>query len=166
MSQESVRLALPFLAAGQAQKELTHNEALALIDAGLAAAALSVGLNDPPAEPAAGQCWIVGDAPTGAWAGHIGALACWTESGWRFLPPVEGMAVWLTDQQLWAVREAAGWIIGTARAARLVVEGLQVVGARGASVAAPVGGDVVDAEGRAAITAILDRLVVHGLIEA
>jgi hypothetical protein len=166
MSLESARLALPFLAAGQAQKELTHNEAMALIDVGLAPAAQSFGLDESPSAPVAGQCWIVGDDPTGVWTGQAGALACWTESGWRFLPAIEGLAVWLQDQRLWAVREADGWVIGNLRAARLVVDGIQVVGARGLPVAAPTGGAVVDAEARSAIAAILDRLVVHGLVEA
>lgn len=164
MSLESARLALPFIAAGQAQKELTHNEALTLIDAALAAAAQSAGLNDPPATPAAGQCWVVGDAPTGARIDHAGALACRTESGWRFVPAIEGMKVWLQDQRLWAVREAGGWVIGDIRAARLVVGDVQVVGARGASVAGPTGGAVIDVESRAAIADILNRLTEHGLI--
>ena len=62
----SARLGLPFLAAGQAQKEVTHNEALALIDAGLSPAAETIGVTAPPSAPALGQCWIVGGAPSGA----------------------------------------------------------------------------------------------------
>ncbi|MFX4817188.1 DUF2793 domain-containing protein, partial [Acinetobacter baumannii] len=60
MAETTSRLALPLLAAGQAQKEMFHNEALALIDLALAAAVESVGLNTPPATPEDGQCWIVG----------------------------------------------------------------------------------------------------------
>src|SRR3546814_12942418 len=37
----------------------------------------------PPQTPAPGECWIVGDAPSGDWAGWAGALACWTHGGWR-----------------------------------------------------------------------------------
>ena len=166
MSLESARLALPFLAAGQAQKELTHNEALALIDMGIGAAAKSAGIETPPSIPVIGECWIVGDTPTDAWSGHAGALACWTESGWRFLAGGEGMMVWVQDQRLWAVREADGWTIGAARAARVVIDDLQVLGAREAAVTAPIGGSVVDVEARSAIAAILDRLIAHGLIDA
>jgi len=166
VSLESTRLALPFLAAGQAQKELTHNEALALIDAGLAAAAESAGLDTTPSAPVAGQCWIVGDTPVGVWEGHAGALACWTEGGWRFLPGVEGMTVWVKDQRLWAVREASGWAIGAGRVQQVIVNDLQVLGARGAAVVAPSGGSIVDGEARASIVTILDRLAAHGLIEA
>ncbi len=162
----SARLGLPYLAAGQAQKELTHNEALALLDAGLHAAAESVGLNMPPASPGAGQCWIAGAAPEGAWSGQADALACWTGSGWRFLGPVEGMRVWLRDQQLWAVREAGAWAIGQARAERLSIGGNQIVGSRLPAVAAAVGGTTVDAEARAAVSSIIARLVAHGLIDA
>ena len=46
----------------------------------------------------------------------------------------------------------------------VVVGGNQVVGPRGAPIASPGGGAVIDAEGRAAITAILAALRSHGLI--
>lgn len=160
------RFGLPYLATGQAQKELTHNEALALIDAALGAAAESAGLDTPPTDPSPGRCWIVGAAPTGAWSGQAGALACWTEAGWRFLPAVEGLRVWLKDQQLWAARQADGWVTGEERAAHIVIGGQVVVGGRAAAVAAPSGGTTIDAEARAAIDDIIARLVGHGLIAA
>ncbi|MBS0502619.1 MAG: DUF2793 domain-containing protein [Proteobacteria bacterium] len=162
----SGRFGLPLLAAGQAQKELTHNEALALIDAALCPAAESAAIATPPISPAIGACWIVADAPTGAWSGQAGCLACWTTGGWRFLPAAEGMRVWLKDQSLWAVREATEWVMGEERASRILVDDQPVVGARGAAVALPAGGATIDAEARTAIAAIIDRLAAHGLIEA
>ena len=160
----SPRHQIPFLSAGQAQKELTHNEALALIDAALHAAAEAIGLTAPPSSPAAGQCWIVGAGPSGAWAGQAHALACWTEGGWRFLQARQGMRVWLTDQQMWAERTASGWATGDVRGSRLVIDGQQMVGARQAAVAAPAGGATVDSEARNAIETIIARLSAHGLI--
>ena len=65
----SVRTGLPLLQPGQAQKEMVHNEALALIDLLLQPSVVTVGLNVPPAAPARGACWIVGAAPTGDWGG-------------------------------------------------------------------------------------------------
>lgn len=126
----------------------------------------SAGVETPPSTPVIGECWILGNAPTGAWADRAGALACWTESGWRFLAGREGMVVWVQDQRLWAVREADGWTIGAARVARVIIDDLQVLGAREAAVAAPIGGSVVDAEARSTISVILDRLIAHGLIDA
>ena len=165
-SLNSARFGIPFLAAGQAQKELTHNEALVRIDAALHASVESAGLDTPVLDPNPGLCWIVGNSPTGAWAGQAGAIACWTEAGWRFVPALEGTSAWLKDEQLWAVRESGGWVIGHVRAARVSVDGQQVIGSRGAAVTAPVGGATVDEEARSAIAAILDRLAEHGLIEA
>jgi hypothetical protein len=42
------RLALPLLQPGQAQKETTHNEALAVLDLVVQASVLAVGTNVPP----------------------------------------------------------------------------------------------------------------------
>ena len=162
----SARYELPFLSAGQAQKELTHNEALALIDAGLHASAETIGATAPPSSHAPGQCWIVGTAPTGEWAGHAHALACWTEGGWRFLGARQGMRVWLIDQQLWAERTGSGWVTGDVCGSRLILGGAQVVGTQQAAVAAPSGGAVIDVEARAALATLVDRLVAHGLIAA
>ncbi|WP_240325572.1 DUF2793 domain-containing protein [Sphingomonas mesophila] len=89
----STRLQLPFLAPGQLQKEFTHNEALARLDLAVAAAVLEVGRNAPPASPAPGDCYVLGSAPTGAWAGQARALAGFTEGGWRFVAAVAGMQV-------------------------------------------------------------------------
>ena len=81
MTDGSARLALPFIATGKAQKELAHNEALALLDLAVQAGVEAVGVDAPPGAPAPGACWIVGSAPSGAWAGHAGAVAGWTASG-------------------------------------------------------------------------------------
>jgi len=63
-----------------------------------------------------------------------------------------------------ATNDGSAWVVGTVKGAKLELAGLQVVGARGAAVANPSSGTVVDVEARAAIVAILDRLRGHGLI--
>jgi hypothetical protein len=93
-------------------------------------------------------------------------LSIWTEGGWRFVLPVTGMRVWLKDQQLWATYSGAEWSVGDERANRMLIGGLQVLGARMPAVPAPAGGTVIDAEARAAIAALTARLVEHGLIES
>lgn len=93
MTEETARHRLPLLQAGQAQKEVTHNEALVLLDL-LAHPAVEGVQAAPPASPPAGQCWIVGVGATGAWAGQDAALACQTSGGWRFLAAQAGMLVW------------------------------------------------------------------------
>jgi hypothetical protein len=158
------RLGLPYLSAGQAQKEATHNEALAIADAAICAAVQAVGGDRPPAAPAVGQSWIVGAAPAGAWTGQAGAVAAWTSGGWRFVPPFEGLAVWSLADRLWFVRDGGAWRRGELRGDRVLIGGEQVVGPRLAAVSSPAGGAVVDAEARAAIAVIIARLSAHGLI--
>ena len=166
MVQTTPRCGLPYLVAGQAQKELTHNEALILIDALAGASAVSIGVNVPPVAASPGQCWIVGASPQGAWADHAEALACWTEGGWRFVTARQGMHVWVEDRQLWAIRDAAGWTVGEVVGERVVLSGKQIVGERLAAVPAPAGGTTQDTEARAAISTLIAKLVSHGLVEA
>ncbi|MBB5711447.1 DUF2793 domain-containing protein [Sphingomonas xinjiangensis] len=157
------RLGLPMLAAGQAQKEMTHNEALLLLDALVSGMATAIGAESPPDRPEDGQCWIVGADPTGAWQGHANALAAWSAGGWRFLAPREGMRVWAGAETGFALFRDGDWRIGEVHG-KVFVEGVQVVGRRGLAVAEPAGGIVVDGQARAAIVAVLEALRTHGLI--
>jgi hypothetical protein len=160
----TARLALPQIAPGQAQKEMYHNEALARLDCAVQACAVAAGADSPPAEPEPGECWIVGDAPAGAWAGQAGALAGWTESGWRFVAPFEGMRVWMADSHGFALFSEGSWRLGEAHG-RLIVDGIQVVGPQAAAIDDPAGGTTVDGEARAAVAAILAALREHGLVD-
>lgn len=164
--EDSARLALPLLAPGQAQKELWHNEALALLDIAVQAVVEDVGRDVPPAAPVPGECWIVGDAPGGDWTGHAGAIAGWSAGGWRFVAARAGLRALHRPSGQWAVHDGTRWRIGDVRAARVLVDGEQVLGARGAPIAVPSGGATIDVEGRACIEIILNMLRKHGLIAA
>jgi hypothetical protein len=78
-------LALPLLATAQLEKELTHNEALMIIDALLFQTILDGPINTPPLEPIVGQSWIVGSEPVADWHQAEQSLAIWTEGGWHHL---------------------------------------------------------------------------------
>lgn len=159
------RLGLPLLAAAQAQKEMTHNEALALLDAAVQAVVVALAPGTVPAAPVPGQGWIVGTGATGAWAGQDGALALWTGGGWRFVAPFDGMTVWSLADGMAARRIGGVWQIGIIAAAGLFVNGDQVIGARRPAIPDPAEGPVIDGAARGAISAILDALRTHGLIE-
>ncbi|MDX3900217.1 MAG: DUF2793 domain-containing protein [Sphingobium sp.] len=163
---QTARWALPLLHAGQAQKEMFHNEALALIDMLLHGVVESADLNAPPAAPALGQGWIVGAGATGAWAGRAGAIAGWTAGGWRFVTPREGLSMIVADRGHAMIHEGGAWLDGPLRADGLHVGNNRVVGAQAPAIADPAGGSVADAEARAALAAILEALRGHGLIAA
>jgi hypothetical protein len=164
MSETSARLGLPLLQPGQAQKELTHNEALTLLDLAVQAGVVAVGVNAPPPSPVAGQAWVVGSAPTGAWSGHAQALAGWTEGGWRFVAGREGMAVWSIADGREARFVDGAWRIGMLTGSWVTIDGIRVVGPQRAAITGPISGSVVDAEARVAIDAMLAALRAHGLI--
>ena len=161
----TARFALPLLYSGQAQKELFHNEALTLADALIQPCVEAAGVSVPPADPVPGQCWIVGDSPSGAWSEAAGSLALWTAGGWRFAAPREGMTAWVADEGMAARYTGGGWHIGRLAGTRIEIEGEQVVGPREPAIEDPDGGGVVDSEARAAIESILGALRTHGLID-
>ena len=162
----SARLSLPFLSPGQAQKEVSHNEALQIVDLLIAASVEEAPRDDPPANPAIGACYLVGSSATGAWVGKSQCIAGYTSGGWRFVPPIEGVSAFVNAIGVFAKYREGAWEVGTLRGERLLLGGEQVVGTRLAAIAAPSGGTVVDAEGRTAIDLILAALRQHGLIES
>lgn len=160
------RLNLPFLSAGQAQKEFFHNEALQTLDVAVAGAVEEPPRRDPPASPAIGQCYIVDAAATGAWAGKSQCVAGFTGGGWRFLPPIEGMTLYVKASSVFATYRSGAWEVGMVRGLTLVLGGQQVVGSRFAAIASPSGGTTVDSEARTAVGQILAALRQHGLIQS
>jgi hypothetical protein len=89
-------LGLTLVEQSQAQKEITVNQALSRIDALLNTGAASLTLNTPPGTPAAGDLYIVGVSPTGAWVGQAGNVAYFDQL-WRFVVPRNGMTLWVAD---------------------------------------------------------------------
>lgn len=76
----------------------------------------------------------------------------------------EGMSVHVRSSGTTALFSGGTWTIGTIAGERLVIDGNQVVSARGVAIATPSGGSTVDGEARAAIGDILAALRQHGLI--
>lgn len=155
---------LPMLYAGQAQKELFHNEALARIDMLLHGMVLSADLGTPPSAPGVGECWVVATGATEAWTGQDGGLAGWTEGGWRFVVPRPGLRLRVADRGHDIEHDGTAWRDCAVRGDGYYVDDSRVVGPRLAAIAAPAGGATADGEARAAITAILGALQAHGLI--
>lgn len=147
VSNVTARWGLPMLAAGQAQKEITHNEALMLADMLLNPRVVAAGVSVPPVSPIAGAAWIVGTAPTGAWAGRADSLAGWTSGGWRFAPPSNGLRVWDEATSSFLVYKGSGWIAAPA-------------------IADASGGTVIDSQLRAVVASLLTTLRGQGVLKS
>lgn len=106
---DTARFTLPLIEAAQAQKHVTHNEALVTLDALAHLHLLDRDLAAPPGSPADGDTYLVAAGATGAWAGHDGEIAWALDGGWRFQAPVEGMLAHVADEDILIVYSAAAW---------------------------------------------------------
>jgi hypothetical protein len=160
---ETIRHALPLLSAGQAQKEITHNEAILAIDRQLHLAVQSRALATPPETALAGSAYIVAAGAGGAWAGQGGNIASHDGFGWHFAVPVTGCIAWIVDEAAFSVY-AGGWSTGGWPAKGLRVAGRELLAAAPATIANPVGGVVVDIECRATLALLLTALKDQGIV--
>jgi hypothetical protein len=103
-------LSLPYILAAQAQKHVTHNEALRALDALVQAAIVDRDLTTPPAGPSEGARYIVAATPTGAWAGQAGKIAAWQDGAWVFYTPKEGWACWIADEDAFVAHDGTGFV--------------------------------------------------------
>lgn len=123
-------LGLPFISALQSQPDVTHNEALLMLQAALVGA---INLtNTPPGSPADGDMYVCGTAPTGAWAGKANKLAFRYGGSWRFIPGndssginiamgarQEGIKVWVNDDAAEYVWTGSAWDVVGGRSASI-----------------------------------------------
>ena len=109
MPDVSPRLALPLIAPSQAQKHVTHNEAIDRLDALVQLVVEAFDAVTPPVVPVAGQVWALGAAPTGAWAGQAMRLASWRGSAWMFVPPGTGWRAWGRAEAALRVFRGTAW---------------------------------------------------------
>lgn len=94
MSQSSPTLSLPYLQPSQAQKHVTHNEALRMLDAVTQLSVLDATQVDPPSQPQDGDRYIIPPGPSGAWAGKGKSVTVWADGQWHFFQPSAG---WRAD---------------------------------------------------------------------
>jgi hypothetical protein len=105
----SAHLALPYLAAAQAQKHVTHNEALRRLDGIVQLAVLGAAATTPPSTPAEGDRYLLGASPTGDWSGHGGDLASFTDGAWWFATPETGWTAFDRSSDALLVLKSTGW---------------------------------------------------------
>jgi hypothetical protein len=106
----SPNLNLPYIIAAQAQKHVTHNEALRGLDALVQLMALDKDLSSPPGSPSDGDRYIVAASPTGAWSGQSGNVAAWQDGAWAFYAPREGWRAWVADEDKLFFWDGSDWI--------------------------------------------------------
>ncbi len=113
MPDNSPILNLPYILPAQAQKHVTHNEAIRLLDMIVQLAVTSRSLTAPPATPAIAERYIVGAGATGAWLGKDNQIAVWGTTGWVYVAPLAGWTAYVTAEQAAAIFNGTVWTVLT-----------------------------------------------------
>lgn len=108
--EQSANLQLPYIMPSQAQKHVTHNEAVRTLDALVQLAVLDRDRVTPPESPADGDRYLVAAGGTAAWAGKDGTIAAWQDGAWAFLAPKAGWLLWAADEERLLAFDGAAWI--------------------------------------------------------
>jgi hypothetical protein len=103
-------LDLPYLAAGQAQKHVTLNESLRMLDALVQLAVASRAVTSPPASPTEGERYLVPAGASGVFAGHVGQIAAYQDAAWMFYTAQTGWTAWIGDEQRLVAFDGTTWI--------------------------------------------------------
>lgn len=90
MPDTSHALSLPLIQPSQAQKHVTHNEALRILDAVVQLVVIAADQSGPPTAPQSGDRYIVAPSGVGAWLGHDGDIAVYADAAWSFITPLPG----------------------------------------------------------------------------
>ncbi|WP_411034475.1 DUF2793 domain-containing protein [Shinella sp. BYT-45] len=104
-------LNLPYILPAQAQKHVTHNEAIKALDAILQLTVLSRAVASPPSSPAGGDRYIVPAGATGVWAGRTKMVAAWQDGAWTFYMPRDGWLAYALDENRMLAFKAGGWTL-------------------------------------------------------
>jgi hypothetical protein len=103
-------LGLDEILASQSQKEVAHNTALRQIE-GRLVRVLSKALAAPPTSPVSGDSYIVAASPTAAWSGQAGKIAHYFGGAWKFWQPIEGVRLWVNDEDKVYAWDGSAWIV-------------------------------------------------------
>lgn len=109
MPDDTTILSLPLILPAQAQKHVTHNEALVQLDLIVQLAVINRTLTAAPALPSPGDRHIVAEGATGAWVGQSGRVAFYSETGWQFTQPLPGWRAHVLAEGQTAVFDGLVW---------------------------------------------------------
>ena len=110
MSDTTPNLILPYIMPAQAQKHVTHNEAIRALDCIVQLTVVTRGAASPPGSPADGTRHIVAAGATGIWAGRTGQIAAFQDGAWIFYAPREGWRAWIADEGVLAAWNDTAWV--------------------------------------------------------
>ena len=101
--------AVDLLTEGQASGEVTHNNAIIKLAALVHLAVIDRDLTAPPGGETNGDRYLIAATATGDWASQDGDIALYY-NGWIFITPVDGMSMYVDDEDVWLLYKAGAWV--------------------------------------------------------
>jgi hypothetical protein len=108
-SDTTVNLKLPFILPSQAQKHVTHNEALIGLDGIVQLSVRDRTHAVAPVTPAEGDRYLVATPASGDFAGHEDEIAYFADGAWMFFSPRPGWLCWVEDESRLVFFHAGLW---------------------------------------------------------
>ncbi|RDV02136.1 DUF2793 domain-containing protein [Undibacter mobilis] len=107
---DTANLRLPCIEGSQAQKHVTHNEALRILDTLVQLAVKDRDLTAPPELRYEGDRYIVNAEATGAWAGCEDAIMAWQDGAWQISAPRVGWLAYVIDEGALLAWDGIAWV--------------------------------------------------------
>lgn len=105
----SDNLALPFILSSQAQKHVTHNEALLALDAIVQLSIVSKDESQGPDNAADGAQYIVPENPSGNFANQSGKIAAYQDGAYQFYQPKIGWLAYISHDDSYQYYDGSEW---------------------------------------------------------
>lgn len=109
MPDQLPNLDLPILAPSQAQKHVTHNEALRILDAVAQLTVVSETVTTPPTDVTEGARYLVAAGGQDDWSGQDGQLASFEQGAWVFYTPKPGWRMFVLDEGTLKAFDGSAW---------------------------------------------------------
>lgn len=105
----TTKYGIPEIIVGQAQKEVTHNEALAYVDTLLKNPLTGENTTTPPVSPVEGELHTIGTSATGVWVGQDGNVAAFINSVWIFFAPFTDLVFYSSVSNNFIIYNGVTW---------------------------------------------------------
>lgn len=108
---QTPKLSLPYIAPQQAQKHVTVNESLSLLDTIAQLSVNSRSIDEEPTAPTNGDSFILTSQATGPnWSlGGVNDIINFNDGVWRVLPPQIGWRAYIKDEDLLMIWRGDAW---------------------------------------------------------
>lgn len=110
MPDESPILSIPYIMPAQAQKHVTHNEAIRLLDVLVQLVVSDRDRTEPPESPPEDGRHIIAFGATGEWSGRAGQIAVRQDGSWTYVLPRLGWRAFVQSEGQIVIHDGAAWI--------------------------------------------------------